>query len=87
MNYYQEPLTHAQLKELLKKLGMPAANLLRVGEPIYRELKLAERKKDLSEDELIDLMIQHPDLMQRPIIERGNRAVIARPTEKIFDVL
>lgn len=87
MNYYQEPLTHAKLKELLKKLKMPAADLLRQSEPIYRELKLAERKKSMSEEELIDLMIQHPDLMQRPIIERGNRAVIGRPTEKIRDLL
>ena len=87
MNYYEEPLTHTKLKELLEKLGVPAANLLRQGEPIYRELKLAERKQNMSEEELIDLMIKHPDLMQRPIIERGNRAVIARPTEKIFDIL
>jgi arsenate reductase (glutaredoxin) len=87
VNYYQEPLTHTKLRELLTKLKMPAANLLRVGEPIYRELKLGERKKNMSEEELIDLMIKHPDLMQRPIIERGNRAVIARPTEKIFEIL
>jgi arsenate reductase len=87
VNYYQEPLTHTKLKELLKKLGMPASNLLREREPVYHELKLAERKTNMSEEELIDLMIKHPDLMQRPIIERGNRAVIARPTEKIFDIL
>jgi arsenate reductase len=80
-------LTRPRLKELLKKLKMPAANLLREGEPIYRELKLAERKKNMSEEELIDLMIKHPDLMQRPIIERGNRAVIGRPTEKIREIL
>ena len=86
MNYYQEPLTHTKLKELLKKLKMPAANLLREGEPVYRELKLSERKQKMSDDELIDLMIQHPDLMQRPIIERGNRAVIGRPTEKIREL-
>jgi arsenate reductase (glutaredoxin) len=65
---------------------MPAANLLREGETIYRELKLAERKKNMSEEKLIDLMIKHPDLMQRPIIERGNRAVIGRPTEKIREL-
>ena len=87
MNYYQEPLTHTKLKELLKKLKMPAANLLREGEPVYRELKLSERKQKMSDDELIDLMLQHPDLMQRPIIERGNRAVIGRPTENIRELL
>jgi arsenate reductase len=71
----------------LKKLNIPAADLLRTGEPIYRELKLADRKARMSDEELIDLMIQHPDLMQRPIIERGNRAVIGRPTEKTRDLL
>jgi arsenate reductase (glutaredoxin) len=80
-------LTHAKLKVLLKKLGMPAAGLLRIGEPIYRELKLAERIKKMTEMELIDLMIQHPDLMQRPIIEHGDRAVIGRPTEKIREII
>jgi arsenate reductase (glutaredoxin) len=66
---------------------MPAMDLLRQGEPRYRELKLAERKAKMSEKELIDLMIQYPDLMQRPIIERGDRAVIGRPTEKIREIL
>jgi arsenate reductase len=87
VNYYQDPLTRPRLKELLRKLKMPAADLLRTGEPVYRELKLAERKSTMREAELIDLMIKHPDLMQRPIIERGNRAVIGRPTEKIRELL
>ena len=87
INYYQEPLTHAKLRQLLKRLKMPAASLLRTGEPVYRDLKLAERIEHMSEKELIDLMIQHPDLMQRPIIEHGDRAVIGRPTEKIREIL
>ena len=66
---------------------MPAAGLLRTGEPIYRELKLAEKIGKMSEKELIDLMIQYPDLMQRPIIEHGDRAVIGRPTEKIREII
>jgi arsenate reductase len=80
-------LTRTKLKELLKKLKMRAADLLRTSEPVYRELGLAEKKDRMREDELIDLMIQHPDLMQRPIIEVGNRAVIGRPTEKIREIL
>jgi arsenate reductase len=87
VNYYQQALTRTKLKELLKKLKIPAVDLLRESEPIYRDLKLAERKQKMSEDQLVDLMIKHPDLMQRPIIERGNRAVIGRPTEKIRDLL
>jgi arsenate reductase len=66
---------------------MPAADLLRTGEKIYRELKLQDRIKNLSEKELIDLMIKYPDLIQRPIVEHGDRAVIGRPTEKIREVI
>jgi len=66
---------------------MPAASLLRDSEPIYRSLKLKEKKDAMTEDQLTDLMIAHPDLMQRPIIERGNRAVIGRPTENIRNLL
>lgn len=87
MNYYQEPLNHPKLKELIKKLQMPAANLLRTSEPIYHKLKLGEKIEKMSEKELIDLMIQYPDLMQRPIIEHGDRAVIGRPTEKIREII
>lgn len=65
---------------------MRAAELLRTGETVYKDLKLAGRKDKMSEDEIIDLMIQHPDLMQRPIIESGDRAVIGRPTEKIREL-
>jgi arsenate reductase len=54
---------------------------LRTSEHIYRDLGLA--KKDLSDDELVDLMIKHPDLIQRPIVERGNRAVLGRPIENV----
>jgi arsenate reductase (glutaredoxin) len=87
VNYYQQPLTAAKLKQLLKKLKLPASALLREGEALYRDLKLREKKASMSEDQLIDLMIRHPDLMQRPIIERADRAVIGRPTEKILELL
>jgi len=87
VNYYEQALTRTKLKRLLKKLKMPAASLLRDSEPIYRSLKLKEKKDAMTEDQLTDLMIAHPDLMQRPIIERGNRAVIGRPTENIRNLL
>ena len=54
-------------------------DLLRTSEQVYRDLGFA--KKELSDDELIDLMIEHPDLIQRPIVERGKRAVLGRPVE------
>jgi len=55
--------------------------LLRTSEPIYRELGLG--KREFSDDEIISLMLKHPDLIQRPIVERGEKAVLARPVENI----
>jgi len=81
INYYVDPLSASKLKELLRKMGLSARELLRNTEPVYRELKLA--KADLSEEELIALMVKHPDLIQRPIVERGDKAVLGRPVENI----
>ena len=85
VNYYIEPLSEKKLRELLKKMGIKPRELLRPSEPVYRELELG--KKDLSDDELISLMIKHPDLMQRPIVERGSRAVLGRPVENVRSLL
>ena len=85
VNYYVEPLPKTKLKGLLKKMGIPAAELLRKKEPLYKELKLDQ--KNLSEDELVDLMVKHPDLIQRPIVEKGARAILARPAERIKEIL
>ena len=85
INYYIKPLTANKLQDLLKKMGIPASELLRTTEPIYRELKLAKTEK--SDKELIALMVKHPDLIQRPIVERGSKAVFGRPTENIKKLL
>lgn len=85
VNYYTDPLSKTKLRELLKKMKMPARDLLRTKEEIYKTLKLGER--DLSEDELIDLMVKHPDLIQRPIVEKGARAILARPPERLREIL
>src|SRR5688572_10718804 len=85
VNYYLDPIPKQKLKELLSKMKLTARDILRNKEPIYQELKLAE--KTLSEDELIDLMVEHPDLIQRPIVERGERAILARPAERIKEIL
>jgi arsenate reductase len=85
LNYYLEPLSEPKLRELVKKMGIKPRELLRTSESIYRELELG--KKELSDDELISLMIEHPDLMQRPIVERGDRAVLGRPTENVKAIL
>ena len=85
VNYYLEPLNEKRLRELIKKMGIAPRELLRTSESIYRELEIG--KKDLSDDEIIALMVEHPDLMQRPIVERGDRAVLGRPTENVKTLL
>lgn len=85
VNYYITPLSRAKLKELLKKMGIKAAGLLRRKEDIYKKLKPDE--KGLSEDEIIELMVKHPDLIQRPIVEKGAKAILARPPERIKEIL
>ena len=60
-------------------------DLLRTSEPVYRELDLKQRT--LSDDEIIELMVEHPDLIQRPIVERGRRAVLGRPVENVRALL
>jgi len=85
VNYYLEPVSKKKLAELIRKMGIKPRELLRKSEPIYRELGLA--KAVLSDAELISLMVEHPDLLQRPIIERGDRAVLGRPTENVEELL
>ena len=85
VNYYVAPLGEKKLRELIKKLSMKPRALLRTSETIYRELGLG--KKDFSDDEIVSLMVKHPDLIQRPIVERGARAVLGRPTENVQTLL
>ena len=85
VNYYVEPLSEDKLRDLLRKAGLRPRDVLRTKEPLYRELGLTE--SDHSDDELIRLMVEHPDLVQRPIAERGERAVLARPPERILELL
>ena len=85
VNYYTDPIPKAKLIELLRKMGISARDLLRRNEEIYKRLRLGER--DLPEAELIDLMTEHPDLIQRPIVEKGDRAVLARPAARLEEIL
>jgi len=85
VNYYLDPIGEAKLRELITKMGLAPRELLRTGEAVYKELGLG--KRELSDDEIIRLMAEYPDLIQRPIVERGDRAVLGRPTEKIRELL
>lgn len=84
VNYFIEPFTKTKLKSLLKKMGMKPSELLRSKEKEYKELDLKNRK--YSEEEILNLMIENPNLVQRPIVERGDKAILARPPERIEEL-
>ena len=85
VNYYTEPLSRKKLTELIRKMNLTPRDLLRKSEPVYKELGLA--RDEFSDSALIGLMVEHPDLLQRPIVERGDRAVLGRPTENVKELL
>lgn len=83
-NYLENPPSKDELKDILKKLNISPSELLRTGEEIYEELDL----KNIDEEEkLIDIMVKNPILIERPIIIKGDIAVIARPIEKLEELL
>ena len=85
VDFHVEPLSESEIRELVAKTGRPARELFRTREPVYDELGLAEREAD--DDEAIRLMAEHPQLMQRPVVVRGDRAVLARPVERVLELL
>ncbi len=85
VDYFVEPLDEPRLRELLRKAGLRPRDVLRTNEHVYHELRLADREPE--DDELITLLVEHPELLQRPIVERGERAVLARPPERVLELL
>jgi len=85
VRYLETPPDAATLKALLGKLGIAPRQLLRSGEDEYRSLDLANPA--LSDAQLIDAMVNHPKLIERPILVAGDKAVIGRPPEKILEIL
>jgi arsenate reductase (glutaredoxin) len=69
---------------LIAKTGLKPFEILRKGEAIFKELNLS---KETPDDEIINAMIEHPNLLQRPIVEVGERAVLARPIEKALELV
>ncbi|MBY0541296.1 MAG: arsenate reductase (glutaredoxin) [Campylobacterales bacterium] len=84
VKYLENTPTKEQIKDVLKKLNMKASQILRTGEDIYKELNL---KQIDDEDRLIEIMLEHPILIERPIIIKGDIAVIARPIENLEELL
>lgn len=81
INYYEVPLTADKLQELIQKLDIPVRDILRKDEPSARSLSTA------SDDEIIKAMVENPDLIQRPIVVRGNKAKLCRPPENVLELL
>lgn len=84
VNYFIEPLTAEKLRNLLKKANLSAFDVLRKAEPVYKELNISEVK---DQAKLIDLIVENPSILQRPIVEVGERAVLARPIEKALEII
>ncbi len=84
VEYLKTPLTKKELTALLVKLDIPAEELIRKGEKDFKE---NFKGKTLSEKQWISAMIDYPKLMERPIVVKGDKAVIGRPIEKVIDLL
>lgn len=81
VNYFTDPIPEATLRRLLTKLGLTPRQLLRTKEGRYKELRLDELS--VTDDALIARMVEFPELIQRPIVERGPDAILARPADRI----
>ncbi|NNE65628.1 MAG: arsenate reductase [Pyrinomonadaceae bacterium] len=79
VNYFTDPLDEKKLRQLLKKAGIGPFSVLRKRDKVFKENKLTE---DTPDDELFRLLAEHPSLLERPIVEYGNKAVVARPIDK-----
>jgi arsenate reductase len=85
VDYYTDPIPRAKLHELIRKMGITPRQLLRTKEAAYRTLGLADA--GVTDAQIIDAMVAHPDLIQRPIVEKGSRAILARPAERLKEIL
>ncbi len=83
MDYTRQPLTAALLKSLLRGAGLKPMEAMRTKEEAYKKLVAG---KDLDDERLVALMVKHPELIQRPLVARGNKAVLARPVERLSDL-
>jgi len=85
IHYLETPPDAAELRRMLKLLGMTARELMRRGEKVYRELGLDD--PGLTEPQLIAAMVKEPRLIERPVVVAGDQAVIGRPPENVEELL
>lgn len=84
IDYLKHPPTQKTLKEILKKLNIQAEDLVRKGESTYKE---KFKGKDISNSQWIKILTQNPKLIERPIVIKGNKAIIGRPPENVLSLL
>ena len=85
VEYLKTPPSAAELKRVLKKLGLSPRDIVRKGEAVYTELGLKD--KDVSDDELIALMAANPILIERPIVVSGDKAALGRPPDAVLKII
>ena len=85
VNYHVDPLPEEKIRELLAKAGITAREALRRKEPLVAELGLD--RDEVNDEEIVRAMAEHPVLLERPIVELGDRAVLARPVERVNQLL
>lgn len=83
VNYLEHPLTAKELRQLLRTAGLSPRDALRTKEAAYKS-HVAD--KDLTDDQLVEIMATHPELIQRPIVVHGGKAVLARPVQKLAEL-
>jgi arsenate reductase len=84
VNYFIDALSESKLRDLLEKANLTPFDILRKREPLFKELDLSP---ETPPDELIKLIAENPGLLQRPIVEVGDKAVLARPIEKALEII
>lgn len=84
IEYLKTPLTKVTLKELIDKIGIKPEELVRKQEAVFKE---KYKGTDLNDSQWIEAMVENPKLIERPIVVNGDKAVVARPAEKVDEVL
>lgn len=82
--YLQDTLSRQEITQLLEQLNMPAENLVRKGEAIWKD---NYKGKSLSESDFVQALVEHPKLIQRPILATKGHAVVGRPIENVYSLL
>ncbi|TWU15515.1 arsenate reductase (glutaredoxin) [Allorhodopirellula heiligendammensis] len=85
VKYLESPPSEKEIRKIVKLLGIEPARLVRKGEKLFKDLKLAEQ--DLSDEEWIAILASYPALIERPIVVHEGRAAIGRPLENVVEIL